>query len=211
MNTKRNKLIKNEYGNVDIRNGVPEGLVHVQGERIGPTAKSLGIDYAPAMYGWNLGANMRPLIDGVVVSKRDAKQLIAAIEERKDRAEKTKHSEALEILKQYVDLVFNVAANDYAERRIMPNPMLQVLAALVSVQSLYEHDVGGSVAMMEQSSDNMRFRCSLCDELKSTNGRSYVRWSNKKSDGNYAVCKECLALMKKAKAKSIEQYNAKAI
>ena len=45
----RPRLPLSEYGTIDITGGVPEGLVHVDVPRIGPTCKRLGIEYGKAV------------------------------------------------------------------------------------------------------------------------------------------------------------------
>lgn len=77
----------NEYGNINIVSGVPSGLVHVSGLRLGPLCRKLGIEFAPALSGWTGPRCWRkPVIQGVVVLATDADSLRAAVVERESRA-----------------------------------------------------------------------------------------------------------------------------
>ena len=49
-----------------------QGTVHLQMPRLGPICKQLGVDYAPAMTGFDIrGGRSVPTIEGVVVCKED--------------------------------------------------------------------------------------------------------------------------------------------
>lgn len=81
----------NDYGSVDIRNGLSRNYVHVGGKRLQPLCRRLGIKYAEALIGFAEGGRKgrfgySPKIDGVVVSARSAPKLLAAIKEREERA-----------------------------------------------------------------------------------------------------------------------------
>ena len=73
----------NQYGNVEIRNGVPKGYVHMRGERLQPICRKLGIVWAPALIGFEKNRyGCKPILDGVVVSARSAEKVREAIKER---------------------------------------------------------------------------------------------------------------------------------
>lgn len=78
--------IANNYGNVDIECRVPKGYQHVPGKRLQPLCRKLGIRYADALVGWG-GTRQypKPLLNGVVVTRRSASRLVAEIEERNRR------------------------------------------------------------------------------------------------------------------------------
>lgn len=83
-------ISKNAYGNVDIREGVPMGLVHFSRERLQPLCRKIGIDYAEAMTGFTSRSKKygyKPVMDGVVVWAKDANKLRDAINEMDARAE----------------------------------------------------------------------------------------------------------------------------
>lgn len=76
----------NEYGNVDVRRGVPTGLRHVSGQRLSVTCKAVGIEFAPALVGWKRRCGShRPVFDGVVVIDGDEARLREAIAKRNAR------------------------------------------------------------------------------------------------------------------------------
>lgn len=82
----------NDYGNVVITDGVPEGLVHVDLPRMGPTCKRVGIDYAKAIVGWSevgrSGSRKRyPVTSGVVIRNSDLPKLEEALAEKDKKEE----------------------------------------------------------------------------------------------------------------------------
>jgi hypothetical protein len=59
--------IANPWGNVDVQGLTPEGYVHVDGERLQPLCRKLGVRYAVALTGWSGSKKYRkPVLDGVV-------------------------------------------------------------------------------------------------------------------------------------------------
>ena len=66
----------NEYGNIVITDAIPEGLVHVDLPRLGPTCKRLGIEYAKAVVGWT---DYGPILSGVVIHEADRPKLDQAL------------------------------------------------------------------------------------------------------------------------------------
>lgn len=65
--------IENDYGNVDISRGVPEGFTHIPGKRLLVTAKANGIAAAPALLGFSRGyGGYKPRINGIVIRTDDA-------------------------------------------------------------------------------------------------------------------------------------------
>ena len=76
-----------EYGTIDITNGVPSGLVHIDLPRLGLTCKRLGIDYRKGIVGWTEVGKRRnkkyyPVFSGVVVLEGDQAKLMRAIAEK---------------------------------------------------------------------------------------------------------------------------------
>lgn len=74
----------------DIVAGVPDGLVHVDLPRLGPTCKRLGIEYAKAVVDWRefrkRGKRHRhPITSGVVIREADHDRLLAALAEKKEK------------------------------------------------------------------------------------------------------------------------------
>lgn len=73
---------KNQYGNVDIRNGVPTGLVHINAKRLTVTCAAIGVECAPALTGWKSGKWGGPEISGVVVRSEDEAKVHDAMQRR---------------------------------------------------------------------------------------------------------------------------------
>ena len=56
-----------------------QGTVHLQMPRLGPICKKLGIDYAPAMTGFDIrGGRSVPVIEGVVICKGEEATVLEA-------------------------------------------------------------------------------------------------------------------------------------
>ncbi|RHZ40446.1 hypothetical protein DYB26_008193 [Aphanomyces astaci] len=72
------RIPKNEHGNVEVwsQAHLPQGSVHIRLPRAKVVAAQLGVDFAPAMVGWELrnGRNV-PVFDGIVVCE-DAAEMI---------------------------------------------------------------------------------------------------------------------------------------
>ncbi len=75
----------NEYGNVDIRKGLPHGLVHIEyhsNTRLEHICQKMGVDYVPAMVGFEKRRHRGqkavhyPIIRGVVVKRSVLQQLL---------------------------------------------------------------------------------------------------------------------------------------
>lgn len=77
----------NQYGNVDIIDGVPAGYGHVSGRNLQPLCRKMGIKFAPAVVGFTGSRRYgyQPVKDGVVVSAKSAPKLEAALAERDAR------------------------------------------------------------------------------------------------------------------------------
>lgn len=79
------RLPKNGYGQVDVRGGAPKGLVHIRGKRLTVTCRAIGVDCAPAIFGWTTGKWKQPILDGVVVRAGDESRVREAIAARDSR------------------------------------------------------------------------------------------------------------------------------
>ncbi len=74
----------NEQGEISIINGVPEGLVHINVMRVGPTCIAKNIQYGKALVGYRyIDGKDRPVYEGVVVFSEDKETLLKALEDRK--------------------------------------------------------------------------------------------------------------------------------
>lgn len=71
------KVPKNEYGNVEFFDCspafLPPGTEHVRGDQIGRVAAKLGVDYAPALTGFESKQGRQvPVLDGIIVCKEQS-------------------------------------------------------------------------------------------------------------------------------------------
>ncbi|CAN0199383.1 unnamed protein product [Pylaiella littoralis] len=74
------KVPKNEYGNVEFFDCspafLPPGTEHVQGDQVGRVAARLGVDYAPALTGFETKQGRQvPVLDGIIVCKEHSQML----------------------------------------------------------------------------------------------------------------------------------------
>lgn len=82
--------IENQYGNVDIRRGCPDGYTHIKGARLQTLCSRHRIWRSNAMIGFKQsGRGWRADCDGVLVHTEDAELLEIAIADRKARRGKT--------------------------------------------------------------------------------------------------------------------------
>lgn len=75
--TPRRQVPKNEYGNVEFFDCnpvfLPPGTVHLRGEQVGRVASRLGVDYAPALTGFESKQGRQvPVMDGIIVCTEHA-------------------------------------------------------------------------------------------------------------------------------------------
>jgi hypothetical protein len=81
---------KNTYGNIVIRDGVPEGLGHISGKRLQPLARRAGVPFAEAVVDFAqfrgpYGKMWRAEKDGIVVALPDVALINAEIQAREVR------------------------------------------------------------------------------------------------------------------------------
>ncbi|GLD92028.1 hypothetical protein PINS_up000561 [Pythium insidiosum] len=76
------KVPKNQYGNIELWSPahLPRGAAHVRLPRIEKIAQELGVDFAPAVVGFELQANGKqyPKTDGIIVPKEALEMLVDA-------------------------------------------------------------------------------------------------------------------------------------
>jgi len=92
------KKLLNQYGNIDVRKGVPADYAHVKGDRLGPLCRKLNIEYATALVGFDSGRSKtrwKAKLDGVFVALSDQKRLEDAITERQAKRDKVSESESV--------------------------------------------------------------------------------------------------------------------
>jgi hypothetical protein len=77
--------IANEYGNIDVRFGVPKGYVHVEGLRLAPLCRKLGITHALALVGLRKhGGFWRPQYIGGKRQQLDAGDYVICLVDDED-------------------------------------------------------------------------------------------------------------------------------
>lgn len=82
------------YGNVDIREGIPEGCVHFSEPRLGPTCRAGHIPFAAALVGFREWRRQySPIIEGVVVREKDAVKLRGLMALKDAKAERKETNE----------------------------------------------------------------------------------------------------------------------
>ncbi|KAF0899284.1 hypothetical protein E2562_015933 [Oryza meyeriana var. granulata] len=97
---------KNERGQVDVwsEKCLPPGTIHLRLPRIFQVAKRLGIDFAPAMVGFDYrSGRCLPVYDGIVVCSEFKNTILEAYaeEEEQRQAEKRKQEEAQALIRWY--------------------------------------------------------------------------------------------------------------
>lgn len=86
MSNLYNLDIANQYGNVDVRSGVPESYTWIKGKRLQPLCQKHSILFCEAMTGFKRsGGRWQAQHDGVVVHDEDAELLRILIEDRRYR------------------------------------------------------------------------------------------------------------------------------
>jgi hypothetical protein len=72
----------NNFGNIDTRERLPVGYIHIRGQRLGPIARKVGArKWAVAFTGFEQGwrRNWRAITDGIVCSRKIAPKIRAEI------------------------------------------------------------------------------------------------------------------------------------
>lgn len=81
---------KNERGHVDVwsEKCLPPGTMHLRMQRLVPVAKRLGIDFAPAMVGFEIhNGRSVPIFEGIVICKEFRDAILQAYAEEEERRE----------------------------------------------------------------------------------------------------------------------------
>lgn len=109
----------NNYGNIEVKQGVPEGCVHIDDEAARMAAPKLGVEFAPAVINFRKErGQLKPVYSGCVIWSRDEADLRRAAEEERQRLEELQHAKRSERLKgAWQLLVKNVLLDIYVESR----------------------------------------------------------------------------------------------
>ncbi|KAF6216121.1 hypothetical protein GE061_000459 [Apolygus lucorum] len=116
---------KNEYGNVELYRPsmLPAGTVHLQVPGLPKVARKLGIDFAPAVVGWEYhGGSSHPCIDGVIVCKEHQDTLLDAWNASVDNdIEKEKSKSHVRAVKNWKKLIRSVIIRRRIEKKYKLN------------------------------------------------------------------------------------------
>uniref|UniRef100_A0A146KWV6 DNA repair protein complementing XP-C cells n=1 Tax=Lygus hesperus TaxID=30085 RepID=A0A146KWV6_LYGHE len=116
---------KNEYGNVEMYRPsmLPAGTVHLQVPGLAKVARKLGIDFAPAVVGWEYhGGSSHPSIDGIIVCKEQQDTLLDAWNAAVDNdIEKEKSKSHLRAVKNWKKLIRSVIIRRRIEKKYKLN------------------------------------------------------------------------------------------
>uniref|UniRef100_A0ACD6AK52 Uncharacterized protein n=1 Tax=Avena sativa TaxID=4498 RepID=A0ACD6AK52_AVESA len=122
---------KNERGQVDVwsEKCLPPGTVHLKLPRLFHVAKRLGIDYAPAMIGFDYrSGRCVPLFDGIVVCDEFKNAILEAYdEEEEQRQAAERKQEEAQALSRWYQLLCSIATrqrlkDSYNARSAAPAP-----------------------------------------------------------------------------------------
>ncbi|KAK5582405.1 hypothetical protein RB653_003988 [Dictyostelium firmibasis] len=110
----------NSFGNVYLFNSsmCPINGVHLRGKGLIRVAKKLGISVAPALVGWENGKRASyPIIDGVVVAKKNSKNLLDAwLSESSSKAEAELQKKNDEIKARWKRFMKQLLIKNYIEK-----------------------------------------------------------------------------------------------
>ena len=109
----------NNYGNIEVKHGLPKGTVHVADEAARVAAAKLGLDFAPAVVDFRRERGMlKPVCLGCVVWARDEAELRQAAEDERERLEEMQRLKRQERLRgAWQLLVKKVLLDIYVESR----------------------------------------------------------------------------------------------
>ena len=109
----------NNYGNIEVKQGIPAGTVHLNDEAARLAAPRLGVEFAPAVIDFRKErGQLKPVFSGCVIWARDEADLREAAEEEKLRLEELQKAKRLERLKgAWQLLVKKVLLDLYVESR----------------------------------------------------------------------------------------------
>lgn len=109
----------NNYGNIEVRQGIPPGTVHVHDEAARMAALRIGVEFAPAVIDFRKeGGQLKPVFGGCIVWARDEADLREAAEEEKLKLLELQKAKRLERLRgAWQLLVKKVLLDLYVESR----------------------------------------------------------------------------------------------
>ncbi|GAB5359145.1 hypothetical protein AAMO2058_000519400 [Amorphochlora amoebiformis] len=136
--SEQGKIPRGKHGHVELwtKSHVPEGCVHVDRPRVASVAKKLGIEYAPAMTGFEMKSGRSvPVISGIVVHKRDSDIVVAA----------AKQLEAERLRKQAE-----------SKKRALRNAWRDLIRRLTIRQKVFSGEAGAAASASKKKPKNSR-------------------------------------------------------
>jgi hypothetical protein len=149
--------IANDYGNVDLRSAkLGKRYVVVEGKRLQPICRKLGIAWAPAMTGfsWGRGGWCIPTFCGVVIAKVSEPKLLAEIDSLRQRREK-RNARQQERRKKILDEAGIVDGTRTAEW-LTKGEVDSLHAQLIQFKAAYRHEHTDYDATIEAMADEIR-------------------------------------------------------
>ncbi|KAH9604354.1 hypothetical protein KSS87_023944 [Heliosperma pusillum] len=119
------KVPKNERGQVDVwsEKCLPPGTIHLRLPRLVPVAKRLGIDFAPAMVGFEFrNGRSVPLYEGIVVCQEFRETILEAYtEEEQRREEEEKKRDERQAMSRWYQLLSSMVTRQRLNDKYMNN------------------------------------------------------------------------------------------
>ena len=107
MDARKMLTITNSFGNVDlVHSTISANYVHIKESRLQPICRKLGVRFAPAIVAFDSTKNgTKPVICGVVVTRRSAGKVLLAIAARNTPEQRAKRErQALERAERKAEL-----------------------------------------------------------------------------------------------------------
>ncbi|CAN0913795.1 DNA repair protein RAD4 [Linum grandiflorum] len=133
---------RNERGQVDVwsEKCLPPGTVHIRLPRVFNVAKRLGIDYAPAMVGFEFrNGRSLPVFDGIVVCAEFKDAILDAYDEEEDRrkAEEKRRDEVMAVSRWY-QLLSSMITRERLNKLYGDNPSVPINSNVENANSIAE-------------------------------------------------------------------------
>lgn len=162
---------RNERGNVDLwtEKHLPGGTVHLDLPRVSGIARKLGVDFAPAMVGFELKkGRWIPIIKGIVVCEEFSESIKAAHQEAEERRlareTKRKQEKAFDLWKRLFNGI--VTRHRFLEKekakQLKEEAALEMAKSSMVVNSLHEHVFPEADRVYDQERNLSIDRCSIC-------------------------------------------------
>ncbi|KII60899.1 DNA repair protein complementing XP-C cell [Thelohanellus kitauei] len=114
------KIPKNEFGNIELYKPwmLPKGSVHIFLPNAAKIARKMDIEYAPAVTDWEYGHHPHPLINGIIVLKKDVKGLLTCYREMENELNANKIKKRSErALKNWKRIIQSIVIKMYIDKK----------------------------------------------------------------------------------------------